>query len=171
MPEQRILTLMEEGSMMDECKGNALNGRRWLSLVATVLLLVMTAAASASAQTKVAQDKSNEMEVQPAPGASISVPQNASNEMEVQPGTKISKSGFIVWKGSIEKDGIIEIDGDTCTPGSIQAGLPGVPVTVNLDTKNYAMVEFPSAANGYRRMKIRSRSKKESIILNWQLAN
>ncbi|MGA2963546.1 MAG: hypothetical protein ABSD96_17860 [Candidatus Korobacteraceae bacterium] len=167
MPEQRILTLTEEGSKMDECKGNASNGLRWLSLLATILLLVM----SASAQTKVAQDKSNEMEVQPAPGASISVPQNASNEMEVQPSTQRSKSGFIVWKGSVEKDGIIEIDGDTCTPGSIQSGLPGVPVTVNLDTKNYAMVEFPSAANGYRRMKIRSRSKKESIILNWQLAN
>ena len=46
-----------------------------------------------------------------------------------------------------------------------------MPVTINFDTKNYAMVEFPSASNGYKRMKIRSRSRKESIILNWQLAN
>jgi hypothetical protein len=137
---------------MDECKDRAFVGLRWLSRAAIVLLLTMTVAASASASTSIAQDKSNEMEVQPG-------------------GPKLQSAGIIVWKGLVEKDGIIEIDGDKCDPGSIQAGLPGVPVTINFDTKNYAMVEFPSASNGYKRMKIRSRSRKESIILNWQLAN
>jgi hypothetical protein len=159
---------------MDECKDKAFVGLRWLSRAAIVLLLAMTVAASASASTNLAQDKSNEMEVQPAPGASVRsrVAQDKGNEMEVQPGSpKLQSAGIILWKGLVEKDGIIEIDGDKCDPGSIQAGLPGVPVTINLDTKNYAMVEFPSASNGYKRMKIRSRSRKESIILNWQLAN
>jgi phage anti-repressor protein len=56
-------------------------------------------------------------------------------------------------------------------PGSIDTGLPGVPVTIDLDTKNFAMVEFPSSSNGYRRMRIRSRNKVQSIILKWQLAD
>ncbi len=158
---------------MDECKDRAFVGLRRLSRAAIVLLLTMTVA-SANASTNMAQDKSNEMEVQPAPGASVRsrVAQDKGNEMEVQPGSpKLQSAGIIVWKGLVEKDGIIEIDGDKCDPGSIQAGLPGVPVTINLDTKNYAMVEFPSASNGYKRMKIRSRSRKESIILNWQLAD
>jgi len=82
----------------------------------------------------------------------------------------MAQSGYIVWNGAVQKNGIIEIDGDTSTPGNIQSGLPGVPVTIDLDTKNYALVEYPSASNGYRRMKIRSRNKESSIILKWQLA-
>ncbi len=158
---------------MDECKHKAFVGLRRLRRAGIVLLLTMMVAASAIA-SNIAQDKSNEMEVQPEPGASVRsrVTQDKGNEMEVQPGSpKLQSAGIIVWKGLVEKDGIIEIDGDKCDPGSIQAGLPGVPVTINFDTKNYAMVEFPSASNGYKRMKIRSRSRKESIILNWQLAN
>ncbi len=82
----------------------------------------------------------------------------------------MAQSGYIVWNGVVQKNGIIEIDGDTSTPGNIQSGLPGVPVTIDLDTKNYALVEYPSASSGYRRMKIRSRNKESSIILKWQLA-
>jgi hypothetical protein len=87
------------------------------------------------------------------------------------PPRALPRTGYIVWRGNLDKNGVIEIDGNASVPGSIDSGLPGVPVTVDLDTKNFAMVEYPSSSNGYRRMRIRSRNKVQSIILKWQLAD
>ena len=100
---------------MDECKHKAFVGLRRLRLAGIVLLLTMMVASAIA--SNIAQDKSNEMEVQPAPGASVRsrVTQDKGNEMEVQPGSpKLQSAGIIVWKGLVEKDGIIEIDGDKC---------------------------------------------------------
>lgn len=82
----------------------------------------------------------------------------------------VPSSGFIVWKGAVEKGGVIEFNGNVASPGSIQTGLPGVPVQIDLYTKNFALVEFPSASNNYRRMRIRSKNKVDSIIIKWQRA-
>jgi hypothetical protein len=87
------------------------------------------------------------------------------------PARAIPHAGYIVWRGNLDKNAVIQIDGNAAMPGSIDTGLPGVPVTIDLDTKNFAMVEFPSSSNGYRRMRIRSRNKVQSIILKWQLAD
>jgi|GEM_PF-5059741 len=83
----------------------------------------------------------------------------------------VPQTGFIVWKGQVDKNGTIEIDSENASPGSINAGLPGVPVTIDLDTKNYALVEYPSATNGWKHLKIRSRNRKDAIIIKWQVAH
>ena len=87
------------------------------------------------------------------------------------PTRAVPHTGYIVWRGNLDKNGVVEIDGNASMPGSIETGLPGVPVTIDLDTKNFAIVEYPSSSNGYRRIRIRSRNKVQSIILKWQLAD
>ncbi len=78
-------------------------------------------------------------------------------------------SGFIVWKGIVDKRGEISFDGSHVSTGVVEGGLPGVRVVINLDTKNYALVEYPSESNGWKHFKIRSKRKAEAIIIPWQI--
>jgi hypothetical protein len=113
----------------------------------------------------------------PSPSVPVARPPYAANvPAGAQPAPapavqRIPRAGYIVWRGTLEKNGVIEFDGNGCTPGSIDSGLPGVPITVDLDTKNFAMVEYPSSSNGFRRMRIRSRNKVQTIILKWKLTD
>jgi len=79
-------------------------------------------------------------------------------------------SGFIVWKGTVDKRGEIIFDGSHVSTGTVDGELPGVRVVINLDTKNYALVEYPSESNGWKHFKIRSNRKAEAIIIPWQIA-
>jgi hypothetical protein len=64
------------------------------------------------------------------------------------------KSGVVNWSGRIEKNGTVALDGK----------LPGVPVMINIDTKEFAIVEAPSPANGWNRVVIRSKNKRHTVI-------
>jgi hypothetical protein len=64
------------------------------------------------------------------------------------------KSGVINWSGRIEKEGTITLDGK----------LPGVPVMIDIDSKEFAIVEAPSPANAWNRVVIRSRNKRHTVI-------
>jgi hypothetical protein len=64
------------------------------------------------------------------------------------------KSGVINWSGRIEKEGTVTLDGK----------LPGVPVMIDIDTREFAIVEAPSPANGWNRVVIRSKNKRHTVI-------
>jgi curved DNA-binding protein CbpA len=78
-------------------------------------------------------------------------------------------SGHIIWRGVVEKRGEITFDGAQASIGTVDGELPGVRVVINLDTKNYALVEYPSERNGWKHFKIRSNHKEEAIIIPWQV--
>jgi hypothetical protein len=68
------------------------------------------------------------------------------------------QSGVVNWSGRIEKGGTVTLDGK----------LPGVPVMVNIDTKEFAIVEAPSPANGWNRVVVRSKNKRHTVItIGW----
>lgn len=70
------------------------------------------------------------------------------------------KSGVLTWSGQIEKGGTVTLDGK----------LPGIPVMVDIDTREFAIVEAPSPGNGWNRVVVRSRNKRHTVItVGWSV--
>lgn len=77
-------------------------------------------------------------------------------------------SGTITWSGETNADQVITIEGNHTASGSVQGGLPGVPVQLDLDTREYAVVEAPAPSNGWKRLSIRSKHKRQAVIsIHW----
>ena len=66
-------------------------------------------------------------------------------------------SGVLNWSGRVEKDQLVTIE-----------GLPGIPVMIDLDAKEFSVVEPPSPSNRWQRLVVRSRNRKNaSIAVRW----
>jgi len=100
-----------------------------------------------------------------APRASMPPPAMPAPQPAIRPPAVIPpkryegpRLGTTTWSGQIEKGGVVTIDGK----------LPGVPVMIDLDTKEFAVVEAPSPANGWNRMVIRSKNRRHTVIsIQW----
>ena len=72
------------------------------------------------------------------------------------------------WTGKISKDETLTIQGGTPSTGILSgAGLPGVPVRLVIDQTNLGIAEMPNAANGYRRLVIKSHARHDKIVIHW----
>lgn len=77
-------------------------------------------------------------------------------------------SGTILWSGTLEKNGTVEIDGKTASVGSLQGSLPGVPVMIAIAAKEFAVAVAPSPANNWTRLVIRSKKRRHAVIqIQW----
>ncbi len=109
----------------------------------------------------------------------VNVPQNlppvppsavVTRSPSLPPAYRGPASGVINWSGQIEKNGTVTIDGDQATAGKVNGQLPGVPVMVDVDTREFAFAEVPSPSNGWSRFTIRSKNKKHSVIsITWKV--
>jgi len=96
--------------------------------------------------------------------------QTSVSRMPVKPVYQGPMSGVINWSGSLEKGGTVTIDGDAATSGKVNGDLPGVPVLVEIDTKEFALAEVPSPSNGWTRFTIRSKNKRQSVVtVHWKV--
>jgi hypothetical protein len=78
------------------------------------------------------------------------------------------RSGTINWSGQLEKDGVITIEGNGASSGSMTGGLPGVPVSIDFNSKEFALAEAPAPSNGWKRLVMRSRHTRHSAIaIQW----
>jgi hypothetical protein len=77
--------------------------------------------------------------------------------------------GTILWTGIVEQNGTITIDGNRVSPGSMTGGLPGVPVQIELVTRDVAVAEAPGPGNGWRRLVIRSGRRQTEVSLRWNV--
>lgn len=69
-----------------------------------------------------------------------------------------ARSGAIFWNGELQKNQLVILDGR----------LPGVPVSIAVDTQDYAIFEAPSPSNNWNRIVIRSRFKGHAVIrIQW----
>jgi hypothetical protein len=76
-------------------------------------------------------------------------------------------TGTIRWSGLLNQDSTLILDGDQPSSGTQQGSLPGVPVLIQVLSKNVVVDEAPSAATGWRRVTLRSRIRQSSLILQW----
>jgi hypothetical protein len=79
-------------------------------------------------------------------------------------------SGTIRWSGSLERNQTLVIDGKQASIGSVDGELPGVPVNVALtDEQRFAITQFPSPANGWKRVSVRATQDSYSVVIKWTL--
>ena len=77
----------------------------------------------------------------------------------------VASSGIMLWSGEVEKNGTILIDGGESETGTVNgAVLPGVPVTVRVEPKDFTVAEAPSAATGWKRIAIHSQKKAHIVV-------
>jgi hypothetical protein len=78
--------------------------------------------------------------------------------------------GVLTWTGDIDKNGTIVIEGGQASSGTLKGKLPSVPVILDINTKEFALAEVPSPSNGWNRLVIRSRNKRQTTIsINWRI--
>ena len=97
-------------------------------------------------------------------GGALPKPSSAqTNVEEAAPGRAIT----IFWSGSLEPNGELTIEGGQASTGQITQPLPGRPVHLEKVTPAaIAVLEAPSAANRWRRLKLRNGTRPtESIII------
>lgn len=79
-------------------------------------------------------------------------------------------SGVIIWSGRLEKNGVLEIAGSQSQNGLLNGGLPGVPVMIDLDTREFAIAEAPSPRNNWTRLVIRSKNRRHTVVtIKWSV--
>jgi hypothetical protein len=79
-------------------------------------------------------------------------------------------AGVILWSGRLDKNGSITISGNSASFGNLTGELPGVPVMIEVDQREFALAETPSPSNGWKRITIRSRSKRHSVVsIKWSI--
>jgi hypothetical protein len=76
-------------------------------------------------------------------------------------------TGTLRWFGTVEADGVVEINADRSAAGTMTGALPGVPVLVQLVSKDVVIIEAPAPANAWRRLRLRSRVKQSALIIQW----
>lgn len=79
-------------------------------------------------------------------------------------------SGVLTWSGKLEKGATVLLDGAHASLGTLNGALPGVPVMIEVEPKDIGIAEGPSPSNGWKRLSLRSRKDKHSVItIRWKL--
>jgi hypothetical protein len=81
-------------------------------------------------------------------------------------------SGVIIWSGQLQKNGLFTIDGENASAGTLRGDLlPGVPVMITeVQPSDVGLAETPSPANGWKRIVLRSRSNRHSVVtITWSV--
>ncbi len=100
----------------------------------------------------------------PLSGSSTSAP---SGPASIPPYTG-QRSGTLLWSGTLEKDGVVTIEGNHASTGSLTGELPGVPVEIDVDAREFGVAEAPAPTNGWKRIAIRSRRKRNAVVtIKW----
>jgi hypothetical protein len=72
----------------------------------------------------------------------------------------------------LEKEGSVTINGGVATAGNLQGVLPGVPVSIEVDAKDIALLESPRASNGFKKITLRSHKKRNGpIVIRWKVVS
>jgi len=107
------------------------------------------------------RQQTNILRPQPSPGP-------AAEPVRSTPVYSGPRSGVIIWSGQLERNGLVEINGPTASFGSLRGELPGVAVLVDIDPKDIGVAEAPSPQNGWKRLVLRSRNRKHSVVtIRW----
>jgi hypothetical protein len=80
-------------------------------------------------------------------------------------------SGLLVWSGRLEKNETLAIEGGRASTGSVAGALPGAPVLLDLDLREFEILEMPSPANEWKKLVFRGTGRGHTAIsIRWSLA-
>ncbi len=79
-------------------------------------------------------------------------------------------SGVMTWSGKLDKGATVVFDSGRASQGTLNGSLPGVPIMVEVEPKDVGVAEAPSPSNGWKRLSIRSRKDKQSVVtIRWRV--
>ena len=85
------------------------------------------------------------------------------------PQQAVPAAGTVMWSGPLQRDRTIVIDGATASAGTLRGALPGVPVIIEVDSKDVGVAEAPSPSNGWKRVVLRSRVNRNTVVnIRWR---
>jgi hypothetical protein len=109
-----------------------------------------------------------EVAISVAPAAPAPPPAPTSaNSAATKPLYNGASSGTLRWSGVVEEGGVITIEGDRASTGTVNGALPGLPIQVELVSKHAAISEAPAPSNGWKRIAIRSLKRQTDLALKW----
>jgi hypothetical protein len=86
------------------------------------------------------------------------------------PSNDVPQTGTIIWSGRLEKGEILTFTGAQVSHGSVQGALPGVPVLIDINAKEFAIAEAPGPGNGWSKIAVRSKNRRHTVVsIQWQL--
>lgn len=79
------------------------------------------------------------------------------------------KSGSLVWTGSLMKNESVTLDGASASVGTLQGGLPGIPVRISIDNeREFMILEPPGPRNNWIKLTVRSkRGRGNTFRVTW----
>lgn len=79
-------------------------------------------------------------------------------------------TGVLVWSGRLERGAAVTIEGDRPDTGTLNGALPGVPVMVEITPSDVAVAEPPGPGNGWKRISVRSRKNRHTVVtIRWRV--
>ena len=90
----------------------------------------------------------------PAPAQPAASPPAAPATVEAP--LLVGATTTIVWRGQLDPGAELRIEGDSASIGDISRGLPGEPVQIEVSPNVLEILEAPSAANGWNRLRLRN---------------
>lgn len=117
----------------------------------------------------------------PAP-PSLSIPRPLAAQLPVEAPTGLMpapprpvdpgpRSGRMIWTGALARHGVVEIEGSHASVGSLEGGLPGVPVTIHVAPADFSsqglLVHTSDAANHDRRERASAANGWNSTVFRW----
>jgi predicted amidophosphoribosyltransferase len=95
-------------------------------------------------------------------------PPNPSPAQSVATPNVGATSGTLTWTGQVPNYGLIIINGNHVSPGSIEGELPGVPVKIEIDPPGMGIAEAPSLHNNWKRLVLRPSKQRPGVIhIRW----
>lgn len=78
------------------------------------------------------------------------------------------REGVVLWSGELIKGGRIILAPGIAAGGTVSNEFPGVPIDVRVDLKGVSILETPSAADGWKRVVLRSETKGRKVVsIHW----
>jgi TonB family protein len=105
----------------------------------------------------------------PTTNAAPPSPPAAAPQQPLPPRYNGPASGTLTWSGRLQKNTPVVFDGNQASQGSLTGALPGVPVIVEIETKDVGIAEAPGPSNGWKRLSLRSKKDLNSVVvIRWR---
>lgn len=76
-------------------------------------------------------------------------------------------AGTLIWTGNIDGNTLLKIQGGGVNFGRLTNELPGIAVRVEVEPRDFVVVDAPSAANNWKSVSLRSLRRVRQTVIRW----
>jgi hypothetical protein len=76
----------------------------------------------------------------------------------------------MIWSGQLDKGATVVLEDGRASQGTVAGSLPGVPIMIEVEPKDVGLAESPSPSNGWKRLALRSRKDRRTVVtIRWRV--